>query len=90
MGEMLIDLVMGIAGLLLGAALVSFSAPLAHLMREGDERWLEHSPWTRAFEPQSAWLATDSGRWWILRGWLLGAAVGFVVVGAALLLRAVA
>jgi hypothetical protein len=86
---MVIDLVMGMSALLIGVALTGFSAPLADLMKEGDERYREDHPWVQAYEPQAGWLATDSGRWWILRSWLLFFAAGFVVVGGALLVRAV-
>jgi len=82
-----VDLVMGAVAVGLGLALIGFSAPLADLMKEGDERYRGH-PWVEAFEPDQPWLETDSGRWWILRSWLLLSAAGFVAIGALLLLRA--
>ena len=85
---MTIDLLMGFASLLIGFTLSGFSAPLAHLMKEGDERYREEHPWVQAYEPQVGWLATDTGRWWILRSWLLLAAMGFAVIGALLVARA--
>jgi hypothetical protein len=87
---MTVDLLMGVAALLLGLALAGFSAPLADLMREGDERLREQHPWVQAYEPQAGPLATAVGRWWILRSWLLISSAGFVSVGAALVLRALA
>lgn len=84
---MLIDLLMGIAAVTIAALMTRFSPRLADLMREGDDRWREQ-PWTESFEPDVPFLATDRGRWWVFRGWLLLAASGFFVVGAALLLRA--
>ena len=80
---------MGAAAVLLGLLLVAFSAPLAHLMREGDERWRHEQPWATSYEPQVGLLASDQGRFWILRGWLLLSAAGFAVIGVALVLRAV-
>ena len=85
---MVIDLVMGASAVLLGLVLAGFSAPLALLMREGDERWRDERPWTAAYEPQVGFLASDRGRFWILRGWLLACAAGFAGIGIALLLRA--
>ena len=79
---------MGLAALIIGIALLAFSAPLAHLMQEGDERLREEHPWVEAYEPQAGILASATGRWWILRGWLLGCAGGFGLVGALLLVRA--
>jgi len=81
---------MGCAALVIGIALVAFSAPLANHMQEGDERLREEQPWVESFEPQARVLASSTGRWWILRGWLLGCAAGFGLVGALLVLRAVA
>ena len=78
---------MGSASLILGALLVIYSSPLATLMREGDDRWREQA-WTQTFEPAVGFLESDHGRWWIFRGWLLLAALGFVVIGAALDARA--
>ncbi len=84
---MIVDLLMGSTALVIGIALSGFSAPLAHLMQEGDERYREDHPWVQAYEPQVGFLATDSGRWWLLRGWLLFFAVGFAIVGALLVAR---
>ncbi len=83
---MVLDLVIGNASVVLGALLAIFSAPLATLMREGDDGWRERG-WTQAYEPDTAFLESDRGRWWIFRCWLLLSAAGFVVVGAGLLLR---
>jgi hypothetical protein len=85
---MIVDLVMGAASLLIGLWLTVCSGPLADHLQEGDNRYREHHPWVEAFEPQSGWLASAAGRWWILRGWLLASALGFVGVGGALVLRA--
>jgi hypothetical protein len=85
---MLIDLVMGLTALAVGVWLGVCSGPLADHLQEGDDRYRENHPWVEAFEPQTGYFATADGRWWILRGWLLASALGFVVVGAALLLRA--
>jgi hypothetical protein len=85
-GEMVLDMVIGITSLLIGALLLSFSAPLATLMREGDDGWRENG-WTQSYEPDAAFLESDRGRWWIFRGWLLLSATGFVVIGAGLALR---
>jgi len=87
MWVMVIDIVMGSAAVLLGLLLVGYSAPLAHLMREGDERWREEQPWTTAYEPQVGFMASDHGRFWILRGWLLVCAAAFAGIGVALVLR---
>jgi hypothetical protein len=84
---MVLDVVMGASAVLAGLVLVAFSAPLARLMREGDERLREEQPWTTVYEPQVGILASDHGRFWILRGWLLACAAGFAGVGLALLLR---
>ena len=83
---MVLDLVIGTVSFLIGTLLVAYSAPLATLMREGDDGWRERG-WTGAYEPDVGFLESDRGRWWIFRGWLLLSATGFVVVGAGLLLR---
>jgi hypothetical protein len=85
---MIVDLVMGSTALLLGLTLVGFSAPLADLMQEGDEQYREQHPWVESYEPQVRWLETTTGRWWVLRSWLLLAALGFLVIGAMLAGRA--
>ena len=85
--NVVLDLVMGYGAIILGALLVGFSSPLATLMREGDDGWRERG-WTQAYEPDVAFLESDRGRWWIFRCWLLLSAVGFVVVGAGLVFRA--
>jgi hypothetical protein len=82
-----LDIVMGYASIMLGALLIVFSAPLATLMREGDDGWRERG-WTQAYEPNAAFLESDRGRWWIFRGWLLLSATGFIVIGAGLAGRA--
>ena len=84
--HVVIDLFMGSASLLLGLLLVAFSAPLATQMREGDDRWRDHG-WTQTFEPDVGFLASDHGRWWIFRSWLLLSAVGFLAIGAGLVGR---
>jgi hypothetical protein len=84
----IVDLVMGICAVAIAASLSGFSAPLADLMKEGDERYREDHPWVEAYEPQARFLATDAGRWWVLRGWLLFFAAGFAVVGVLLIARA--
>ena len=84
---MALDIVMGYSAILVGCLLIGFSAPLATLMREGDDGWRERG-WTQAFEPDVGFLESDRGRWWIFRAWLLLSAVGFVVVGAGLVFRA--
>jgi hypothetical protein len=86
-GQMVLDLVLGTASMLMGSLLLAFSAPLATLMREGDDGWREERSWTQAYEPDVAFLESDRGRWWIFRSWLLLSAVGFVVIGSGLLLR---
>jgi hypothetical protein len=83
-----IDLLIGSASVLVGALLLAFSSPLATLMREGDDGWRERG-WTQAYEPDTAFLESDRGRWWIFRSWLLLSAVGFMVVGLGLLGRVV-
>ena len=85
---MVLDIVMGYASIMLGALLVVFSAPLATLMREGDDGWRERG-WTQSFEPDTAFLESDRGRWWIFRCWLFLSAAGFIVIGAGLVLRQV-
>ena len=82
-----LDLVIGYASLVLGMLLLIFSAPLATLMREGDDGWREERSWTQAYEPDVAFLESDRGRWWIFRAWLLLSAGGFLVVGGGLVLR---
>ena len=81
------DLALGFAALAIGTLLVAFSAPLAHLMQEADDHYRERFPWAQAYEPQTGRLATATGRWWILRSWLLLSAVGFVGMGLALAAR---
>ncbi len=78
---------MGLAALGIGSALLAFSAPLAHLLREGDEHYRQ-IPWAQAFEPSDGWLASDTGRWRLFRGWILAGGAGFLCVGTGLLLRA--
>jgi hypothetical protein len=85
---MLLDLLLGPAALLIGGLLTAYSAPLATLMREGDDGWRERA-WTQTYEPQAGFLESDHGRWWVFRCWLLISALGFVVIGAGLVLRAV-
>jgi len=84
------DLLMGLIALLLGALLARYSGPLADHLKEGDERYRERFPWVRGFEPQAGLLATDRGRWWLLRGWMLVTAGGYAAVGVLLALRALA
>ncbi len=84
--NVILDLVMGQAALVLGALLVLFSGQLASLMREGDDGWRERG-WTQAYEPDVGFLASDRGRWWIFRSWLLVSAGGFLVVGVGLVAR---
>ncbi len=86
-GIVFLDLLLGSLSVLGGALLVLFSAPLATLMREGDDGWRERG-WTETYEPDVGFLESDRGRWWIFRCWLLLSAVGFVVVGAGLVFRA--
>lgn len=85
--NVVLDLVMGYGAIALGALLALFSAPLATLMREGDDGWRERG-WTQAYEPDVGLLESDRGRWWIFRCWLLLSAVGFVVIGGGLVVRA--
>ncbi len=87
MMSMIIDIAMGVASLLIGVWLGVCSAPLADHLQEGDTRYRERHPWVEAFEPQTGFLATNDGRWWILRSWLLAAAAAFAIVGGALVLR---
>jgi hypothetical protein len=84
---MLIDLLMGLSALGIATLMSVFSPRLADLMREGDDRWREQ-PWTGSFEPDVPFLASDRGRWWIFRAWLLITSAGFLVVGVALVVRA--
>jgi hypothetical protein len=79
----IVDLLMSTTALMLGALLAAFSGRLATLMREGDDRWREQA-WTQSFEPDVGFLASDRGRWWIFRCWLLLSSVGFFVIGAGL------
>ena len=85
---MVLDLVMGVAAVLIGLWLGVCSGPLADHLQEGDERVRERHPWAESFEPQIGFLATADGRWRVLRGWLLASALGFAGIGAALVLRA--
>jgi hypothetical protein len=78
-----LDLVMGSASIVLGTLLVIFSAPLATLMREGDDGWRERG-WTQAYEPDVSFLESDRGRWWIFRCWLFLSAAGFLAIGVGL------
>jgi hypothetical protein len=84
---MIVDLVMGLSALLIGVWLLVCSGPLADFMQEGDERIRERNPWVETFEPRSGFFATADGRWWILRGWLIAASLGFAGIGLALVLR---
>lgn len=85
---MALDLLIGTASLVLAGLLAAYSAPLATLMREGDDGWRERG-WTQAYEPDVGLLASERGRWWIFRGWLLLSATGFLAIGAGLVLRVV-
>lgn len=85
---MVLDLVLGAVAVAIGVSLLAFADPLAGLMREGDDRWREQHPWTAAYEPRTAALASNEGRLRVFRTWLLVSAVGFVAVGGGLLLRA--
>ena len=78
---------MGAGSALIGLLLLVRSAALADLMKEGDDQWRGHPVFSR-FEPSTGPLATDTGRWWALRAWVLASAVGFVMVGGGLLGRA--
>jgi hypothetical protein len=84
---MVVDIAMGLSSVLIGIWLAVCSAPLADFMQEGDERIRERNPWVAAFEPQDGFFATADGRWWILRGWLIAAALAFEGIGLALVLR---
>ena len=84
---MIVDLVMGVAAVALAVWLAVCSGPLADHLQDGDDRYRDRHPWVEAFEPHQGFLATADGRWWILRSWLLLAALGFAVVGGGLLLR---
>ena len=84
---MVVDLAMGFTALAIGLWLGVCSGPLADQLQEGDEQYRENHPWVEVFEPQTGWLATADGRWWILRGWLLASALGFAGIGAALAVR---
>ncbi len=85
---MLLDLIIGTSSLLIAVLMGAFSPRLADLMREGDDGWRQRQPWTESYEPDVGFLATDRGRWWIFRGWLLLASAGFLIVGGGLILRA--
>ena len=88
MWDVLADLLMGLAAILLGALLAAYSGPLAHHLKEGDERYRERFRWVQGVEPRQGLLATDRGRWWLLRGWMLVTALGYAAVGVLLALRA--
>ncbi len=79
---------MGLTSIAIAVLLTAFSHRLADLMQEGDQRYRDEHPWVQAFEPQAGYLATDDGRWWILRGWLLSASLGFATIGVLLAGRA--
>jgi hypothetical protein len=85
--DVVLDIAIGYASVVLGTLFVVFSGPLATLMREGDDGWRERG-WTQAYEPDVGFLESDRGRWWIFRCWLLLSAAGFLVIGAGLLFRA--
>jgi len=87
---MVVDLVLGAVAVAIGASLLLRLTTLALLLLEGDDRWREEHPWTAAYEPQTAALASAEGRLRVFRTWLAVSAVGFVAVGAGLLLRALA
>lgn len=86
---MWIDLLMGTAAIVLGAALAAYSRPLADHLQDGDDRYRERFPWVQAFEPQAGRLATAAGRWVLLRGAVLAAALAYAGVGIALASRVV-
>ena len=87
---MVLDLVLGAVALAIGASLLLHLTALAHLMLEGDDHWRDKHPWTAAYEPQAAVLASAEGRLRIFRTWLAVSAVGFGAIGTGLLLRALA
>ncbi len=87
--HMELDLFFGILALSIGGALAAFSAPLTEALREGDDRWRDERPWTQSFEPR-ALRASDQARFLLIRGYLLGCAAGFVVVGVGLASRGLA
>ena len=78
---------MGAMGLVLALLLLVSNEHLADLMKEGDDRWRGHPVFSR-FEPSDGPLATDQGRWWALRAWVLVSGAGFAIVGAGLAGRA--
>jgi hypothetical protein len=81
------DLLMGMIAVAIGAVLLGTSGRLALLMKEGDDGYREHPVFSR-FEPSSGPLATDEGRLFAFRAWVVVWAAGFVAVGAGLLIRA--
>ncbi len=83
---MTVDLVMGALGALIGTALLVRRTHLAHLLREGDERYRDH-PWLQAFEPGSGPLATDQGRVEAFRVWFVVTGAAFMAMSVALLVR---
>jgi hypothetical protein len=83
----IVDAAMGATSFVLALLLLVSSARLADLMKEGDDRWRGHPVFSR-FEPHAGPLATDEGRWWALRAWVLVSGAGFAIVGAGLVLRA--
>ena len=84
---MIVDLAMGLAAVLIGTALLLRCRSIVGLMKEGDDRWRGHPVFSR-FEPSDGPLATDEGRVWALRAWLVFWSAGFVFVGTGLLGRA--
>lgn len=85
-GGMTVDLAMGALGALIGIALLVRASHLAHLMREGDERYRDH-PWLQVFEPDSGPLATDQGRVQAFRVWIVVSGAAFMAMSAGLLAR---